>query len=73
MVNKIKFVDFVGFLVIYVVLYAQYLRYNVCSTWFLDIIISTCCSIEQSLLLFKFKTFVLNTSMFTFYRHFVYV
>ena len=26
----------------YVVLYTQYLRYNICSAWFLDIRISTC-------------------------------
>ena len=33
------FVDFVGFLSmkIYVVLYAQCLRYNICSAWFLDL------------------------------------
>ena len=38
------FVDFVGFLSmkIYVVLYTQCLRYNICSAWFLDIRISTC-------------------------------
>ena len=38
------FMDFVGFLSmeIYVVLYTQCLRYNICSTWFLDIRISTC-------------------------------
>ena len=46
----------------YVVLYTQCLRYNICSAWFLDIRISTCCSSDQSLLLFKFKIFVLNTS-----------
>ena len=35
---------FLGFLsmVIYKVLYAWCLRYNICSTWFLDIRISTC-------------------------------
>ena len=27
----------------YVVLYTQCLRYNICSAWFLDIRISTCC------------------------------
>ena len=38
------FVDFVGFLsmVIYVVLYTQCLRYNICSARFLDTRISTC-------------------------------
>ena len=36
--------DFVGFLsmVIYAILYTQCLRYNICSTSFLDIRISTC-------------------------------
>ena len=43
-------------MVIYVVslLYTQYLRYNICSAWFLDIRISTCfttfhnpCCIQQ--------------------------
>ena len=41
------FVDFVGFLsmVIYIVsLYTQFLRYNICRAWFLDIRISTCLS-----------------------------
>ena len=41
------FVDFVSFLsmIIYEVLYtlSWCLRYNICSTWFLDIRISTCC------------------------------
>ena len=38
------FVDFVGFLsmIIYVVLYTQCLRYNICSARFLDVRISTC-------------------------------
>ena len=48
----------------YVVLYTQCLRYNICSAWFLDIRISTCCSSDQSLLLFKFKSFVLNILQF---------
>ena len=30
-------------------------------------------SSDQSLLLFKFKIFVLNTGLFTFYTHFVYI
>ena len=36
-------------MVIYVVslLYTQCLRYNICSAWFLDIRISTCCPIEN--------------------------
>ena len=36
--------DFVGFLsmVIYAILYTLCSRYNICSTWFLDIRISTC-------------------------------
>ena len=60
------FVYFIGFLsmAIYVViLYTQCLRYNICSAWFLDNIISTCCSSDQSLLLFKLKIFVLITSL----------
>ena len=38
------FVDFIGFLsmIIYVVLHTKCLRFNICSTWFLDIRISTC-------------------------------
>ena len=38
------FMDFVGFLsmIIYEVLYTCCLRHNICSTWFLDIRISTC-------------------------------
>ena len=31
----------------YVVLYTQCLRYNICSTWFLDIRISTCFSMHE--------------------------
>ena len=63
--------DFVGFLsmIIHVVLYTQCLRYNICSAWFLDIRISICCSSDQSLLLFKFKIFVSNTSLFTLYKY----
>ena len=41
------FVDFVSFLsmIIYEILYTWCLRYNICSTWFLDIRISTCFSV----------------------------
>ena len=43
---KINFRGFRRFLIhgnsSYVVLYTQYLRYNICSAWFLDIRISTC-------------------------------
>ena len=43
---KINFHGFRRFLIhgnsSYVVLYTQCLRYNICSTWFLDIRISTC-------------------------------
>ena len=45
---KINFCGFRRFLIhgnsSYVVLYTQCLRYNICSAWFLDIRISTCCS-----------------------------
>ena len=43
---KISFCGFRRFLIhgnsSYVVLYTQYLRYNICSAWFLDMRISTC-------------------------------
>ena len=58
------YVDFVRFL-IREDLHAWCLRYNICSTWFLDIRISTClyiASSDQSLLLCQFKIFVSNTS-----------
>ena len=45
------FVHFVGFLsmVIYIVsLHTRCLRYNICSTWFLNIRISTCLDIRMS-------------------------
>ena len=38
-------------------LYTQCLRYNICSTWLLDIRISTCCTSDQSLLFSKFKKY----------------
>ena len=43
------------------------LRYNIRSAWFLDIRISTCYHSDQSLLPFKFKIFVLNSSLFTYF------
>ena len=36
-----------GFLSVKIYSYAWCLRYNICSTWFLDIRISTCCHIFQ--------------------------
>ena len=65
------FVDFVGFLstIIYDVLYTQCLRHNICSAWFIDIRISTCCSSDQSLLLFNSKNFALNVTGFAKTHH----
>ena len=63
------FMDFSSFLpmIIYEVLHTWCLRHNICSAWFLDIRISTCCNSDQSLLLFKFNIFVLNTIIFYFF------
>ena len=63
------FVCFVSFLfmIIYEVVYTWCLRHGICSALILDTRISTCCSSDQSLHLLKFKIFVLNFSLFTFY------
>ena len=63
---KIKFRGFRRFLIhgnsSYVVLYTQYLRYNICSARFLDIRISTC-----------FFTFVFQWNSCLSYVHFIKV